>query len=217
MFLSTLFGLAIGMAAKGLPHLKELQSLWLHHFLQPRCSSWDGVLSTRSLPDSTLYIDNSQPQWPPPGSKIWNSQSSNYWTTGFHFWPRDSFFHLANGWTILRAMPEFVSRLEHRVKRDSVVGGGPQCSVAWICQGRGTDLYGRSSWAHSFSHKGESDVFREEVTFELDFRVTFLYRKGQGCWKSVKGSLWVGINPYFMSHSWYTLFLMWCFKKNRKV
>lgn len=109
------------MAAKGLSHLKELQCLWLHHFLQPRCWSWDNVLRTRSLHDYTFYI-NSQPQWPTQGSKIWNSQSSNYWTTGFHFWPQDSFFHLANWWMILWAISRFVGHLKHRVKQDSVVG-----------------------------------------------------------------------------------------------
>lgn len=42
--------------------------------------------------------------------------------------------------------------------------------MTWFCQERGTNLYSRNSRAHSFSHKRDSDVFREEVTFELDLR-----------------------------------------------
>lgn len=48
---------------------------------------------------------------------------------------------------------------------------------------------------------GIRDIFMEEVTFELDLKVTMhLFRKGQERLLKIS-SAYCGINPHFMPHS----------------
>lgn len=73
--------------------------------------------------------------------------------------------------------------------------------MTWICQERDSNCMAGFVGTFFRPRGGIRDIFMEEVTFELDLRVTMhLFRKGQERLLKIS-SAYCGINPHFMPHS----------------
>lgn len=90
--------------------------------------------------------------------------------------------------------------------------------MTWFCQERGTNPYSRNSRAHSFSHKRGSDVFREEVTFELDLRDNNERIKERSRLLKISKVLTVGWDEstFYALFVLCFMFLMWYFEQTEK-